>query len=192
MSSQRIGKYACLELERRYLLQRPPDGLLERGAGAAIIDHYLEDTRLRLRHMRLASGEQVYKFAQKYQAAHQDETQTTITNLYLSEAEYQRLAQLGGKQLVKTRYRYTYQDREYGIDVFEGELAGLVLAETECASREEVQKLSKPDFALEDVTADPFFKGGNLVNLTNQELSAELERRIGSKMWGKQSNQRPA
>jgi len=182
MSPQRIGKYACLELERRYLLHRPPDGLLERGAGAAIIDHYLEDTRLRLRHMRLASGEQVFKFTQKYQDTHQDETQTTITNLYLSEAEYRRLAHLGGKKLVKTRFRYTYQGREYGIDVFEGELAGLILAETECASREEVQRLSKPDFALEDVTADPFFKGGNLVNLTNQDFREELERRTGKSL----------
>lgn len=183
MSSQRIGKYACLEFERRYLLQHPPEGLLESDPGATIIDHYLEDTRLRLRHMRLASGEQIYKFTQKYQAADQDETQTTITNLYLSETEHRLLAQLGGKQLVKTRYRYAYRGREYGVDVFEGELAGLVLAETECASQEEVQSLSKPDFALEDVTGDPFFKGGNLVNLTNQELSAELERRIGRRKW---------
>lgn len=182
MSSQRIGKYACLELERRYLLQRPPDGLLEQDAGASIVDHYLENTRLRLRRIRLASGEQVFKFTQKYQAANQDETQTTITNLYLSEAEYRRLAHLGGKKLVKTRYRYTYQGREYGIDVFEGELAGLVLAETECASREEVRSLTTPTFALEDVTADPFFKGGNLVNLTNQELREELERRTGKSL----------
>jgi CYTH domain-containing protein len=153
--------------------------LLEQDAGASIIDHYLDNTRLRLRRMRLASGEQVSKFTQKYQAADQDATETTITNLYLSEAEYRLLAQLGGKKLVKTRYRYAFQGREYGVDVFEGELAGLVLAETECASREEVQRLSKPDFALEDVTTDPFFKGGNLVNLTNQELRTELDRRIG-------------
>jgi CYTH domain-containing protein len=179
MSSQRIGKYACLELERRYLLQHPPEGLLEGNPGATIIDHYLEDTRLRLRHMRLASGEQVYKFTQKYQSANQDETQTTITNLYLSETEYRRLAQLGGKKLVKTRYRYAYQGREYGVDVFEGELDGLILAETECASREEVQSLSKPQFALEDITADPFFKGGNLVNLTNLALRKELRKRTG-------------
>jgi CYTH domain-containing protein len=182
MSSQRIGKYACLELERRYLLHKPPDGLLEGGAGTAIIDHYLENTRLRLRHMRLASGEQVYKFTQKYQAADRDATETTITNLYLSEAEYRLLAQLGGKKLVKTRYPYAYRGREYGIDVFEDELAGLVLAETECASQEEVQSLSKPDFALEDVTADPFFKGGNLVNLTNRELREELEIRTGKSL----------
>ena len=46
MTSQRIGKYACLEIESRYLLRRIPDDLLEHPKGWLITDRYLPDTRL--------------------------------------------------------------------------------------------------------------------------------------------------
>ncbi len=62
MTSQRIGKYACLEVEARYLLTRVPDGLLNQPKGWHITDHYFPETRLRLRHMKSLSGdEEIYK-----------------------------------------------------------------------------------------------------------------------------------
>jgi hypothetical protein len=48
MSRQRIGKYAWLEIERRYLLRRLPTDV-ERSTRRRITDHYLISTRLRLR-----------------------------------------------------------------------------------------------------------------------------------------------
>ena len=57
----------------------------------------------------------------------------------------------------------------------------MVLAEMECESQEEVERLLKPEFAAEDVTVDPYFRGGNLVTLTSQELRKELEKRKGKR-----------
>jgi hypothetical protein len=73
MTSQRIGKYACLEVEYRYLLSKIPDVLLNNPEGWLITDRYFPNTRLRLRHMQSLSGdENIYKLTQKYRS----ETQT--------------------------------------------------------------------------------------------------------------------
>ena len=67
MSSKRIGKYACLEIERRYLLKDIPADLDVTGNGWRIIDRYLPDTRLRLRRMESRAGEgRIFKLTQKY------------------------------------------------------------------------------------------------------------------------------
>jgi len=90
MTSQRIGKYSCLEVERRYLLNKIPDGLLGGPNGWLIIDRYFPNTPLRLRHMKSLSGdEHIYKLTQKYHSETQNAYETIITNMYLTEAEYQ-------------------------------------------------------------------------------------------------------
>ena len=88
MGSQRIGKYACLEIERRYLLNKIPDDLFQNN-GWLITDHYFPTTRLRLRRMKSISGDEtIYKLTQKYRSEIQNTHETTITNLYLTETEY--------------------------------------------------------------------------------------------------------
>lgn len=181
MSSQRIGKYACLEIEKKYLLSKLPLDLDGHESHWQITDRYLANTRLRLRWMVSPATDQViFKLAQKYRAAAQDPTQTTITNLYLSAEEYQRLASLDARQLVKQRYEYLHQGRQYSIDVFEGALIGLILAEIECETTEEVAQLPFPDFALRDVTVDPFFAGGALATLDHETFQAGLAERFNA------------
>ena len=181
MSSQRIGKYACLEVERKYLLDQPPAGLLEQGYRWQIVDRYITNTRLRLRRITSISGQQLLKFTQKYQDAGQDETQTTITNMYLDEGEYRHLAQLPASEIVKKRYHYDFQNHQYRIDIFEGKLAGLILAEIELERVEDIAGLSFPPFALAEVTADLFFTGGNLATLAEEKLKNELVKWLRKK-----------
>src|SRR5919108_455495 len=158
MTSQRIGKYACLETERRYLLKTFPDDLLETTNGWLITDRYFPNTRLRLRHMKSVSGkENIYKLAQKYRAETQNAYETTITNLYLTEEEYNHLTSLEGKMIKKKRYPYSVQNHNYSIDVFEGRHQGLILAEMEFERQSELGELALLLFALKDVTDDFFF-----------------------------------
>ncbi len=179
MSDQRIGKYACLEIERKYLLDRLPVDLHEQAPHWQITDHYLVNTRLRLRRMtRVASDQVLYKLGQKYRTDTQAQTQATMTNLYLTAAEYQCLATLEAKQIVKKRYDYVYQGRTYGIDLFGEQLTGLILAEIECATMAEVDGLSLPAFARQDVTDDPFFGGGSLAAIDRATLQAALQARL--------------
>ena len=145
------GKYARFELERRWLLTSLPDGA---DAGAAIYDRYIEGTRLRLR--RVGSE---HKLAQKEAASAPDYAVTVITNIYLSREEYDVLAVLPALELRKRRHHLG----RYSIDVFEDDLAGLVLAETEFASEEEMRAHPDPQFAVRDVSGDIRYTGGWLV-----------------------------
>jgi CYTH domain-containing protein len=179
MTSQRIGKYACLETERRYLLKKIPDDLLENTNGWLITDRYFPNTRLRLRHMKSVSGnENIYKLTQKYRSETQNAYETTITNLYLTEEEYNHLESLEGKIIKKKRYPYSVQNHNFSIDVFEGRHQGLILAEMEFEGQSELGEFTSPLFAFRDVTDDPFFTGGNLVTMTDEEFRQGLSLRL--------------
>ena len=179
MTSQRIGKYACLETERRYLLRTIPDDLLANTKGWLITDHYLPKTRLRLRKMESITGnETIYKLTQKYRSEIQNAYQTTITNIYLSEAEYNFLQPLEAQIIRKRRYSYSVQNHNFNIDVFEGRHQGLILAEVEFEKTSELDEVSLPLFAFQDVTDDPFFTGGNLAMVRDEEFRQGLSQRI--------------
>ena len=185
MTSQRIGKYACLEVERRYLLKRMPEDVPAVTGGWLITDRYLPNTRLRLRKMESITGiDVVYKLTQKYRSETQNAYETTITNLYLTEAEYNIFQPLEANVLRKRRYPYSAQNQNFSIDVFEGRHQGLVLAEMEVESKTGVDALALPLFVLKDVTEDPFFTGGNLVTMTDEEFKQGLSQRLHAPKTG--------
>ena len=179
MTSQRIGKYACLETECRYLLNKIPDGLFDNPKGWLITDRYFSHTRLRLRHMKSVLGnDDIYKLTQKYRSETQSADETTITNLYLTREEYNHLESLDGKMIKKKRFPYSVQNHNFSIDVFEGRHQGLILAEMEFDGQSDLSEFTIPLFALQDVTDDPFFTGGNLVTMTDEELRKGLSQRL--------------
>lgn len=179
MASQRIGKYACLEVECRYLLNKIPDDLLDSPIGWLIIDRYIPDTRLRLRHMQSLSGdEHIYKLTQKYRSEAHNAYETAITNMYLTEAEYHHFETLEAKILRKRRYPYPVQSFSLSVDVFEGRHQGLILAEMELEKKEDASDSILPSFVLKDVTNDLFFLGGNLVAMTDEEFRQGLSERL--------------
>ena len=179
MTSQRIGKYACLEVECRYLLKSIPAERLDNPQGWLITDRYFPNSRLRLRHMQsLSGGEHIYKLTQKYRSETQNPYETTITNLYLTEAEYNHFEVLEAKVLKKRRYSQTVQSHTFSIDVFDGRHQGLILAELELENQLEADKVVLPSFVLSDVTEDPFFTGGKLVTMTDEEFQQGLSQRL--------------
>jgi hypothetical protein len=82
-------------------------------------------------------------------------------------------------EIRKNRYPYEHEGRRYAIDVFLGALHGLALAETEFETDEEMRAFALPSFAFLDVTNDEMFTGGRLVDLTIDEIRAELKARAG-------------
>jgi len=62
--------------------------------------------------------------------------------------------------------------------VFLGSLRGLVLAETDFDTDAEMDAFPLPPFAHLDVTRDEMFTGARLVELTAEEIRAELARRV--------------
>jgi CYTH domain-containing protein len=170
------GRYAHVEREQRWVLAGCPDDL---GHPVSIDDLYIADTRLRLRRMTAKDGV-TYKLGQKVRRQAADPEWVKLTNMYLSEGEYQILARLKGPEIRKTRRPWTTGPRTLVVDVFEGALAGLIMAEVELADEE--PKIEPPPSALYDATDDDRFSGGRLAVTTADELQTLLTE-IGRSPW---------
>jgi CYTH domain-containing protein len=172
------SRYARVERERRYLLRGLPPGLKTSDPHTQITDNYVTGTRLRLRKVRAPeTNEWTLKLTQKHAPAPPDFSRTLITNLYLSPYEYEVLSVFEGDELRKNRYPYEHEGRLYSVDVFLGPLRGLVLAEIDFEDDAELDAFPAPSFAHADVTREELFTGARLVQLTAEELRAELSRR---------------
>ncbi|HEX8747516.1 MAG TPA: hypothetical protein VF717_09975 [Pyrinomonadaceae bacterium] len=176
--SRKIEKYAHLERERRFLLRSYPPELEPAHYHTQIFDNYITNTRLRLRKVREPyKREWTFKLAQKFAPDPEDLSRTWITNIYLTQDEYEMFAHLEGNEIRKNRYPYERDGRKFSVDVFLGALHGLVLAETEFESDEELDGFQMPSFAVMEVTNDPMFTGGRLVELTAEQIREELKGR---------------
>ncbi|MFL6109230.1 MAG: hypothetical protein ACJ72L_19900 [Marmoricola sp.] len=146
------GKYAKAERERRFLVDGEPSPLEQT---RIIEDRYLSGGTLRVRAVR-GDGEPVFKLTQKVRPNLDDPSEVAITNLYLSEDEYQMLVTLPGADLSKTRSLC----EGFAVDVFHGPLEGLVLAEVEVDDLR--ADLALPRWLGSEVTYDDRYSGGGL------------------------------
>jgi CYTH domain-containing protein len=175
-------KYGRVERERRYLLRELPPGLELKDEHAQITDNYITGTRLRLRKYRwVPTNEWSLKLTKKETPAPPDFTRTEMTTIYLSEYEYEVFSVFEANELRKNRYPYEHEGRKYSVDVFLGPLRGLITAETDFDSDEEMDAFPPPHFAHMDVSRDELFTGASLVELTAEDIRGELERRGGER-----------
>ena len=166
-----FGKYARREAERRFLLAAEPEGL---PAGAVITDRYLDGTWLRIRHVVGPDGSVAMKLGQKLRTDPGDPSTVWLTNIYLSAVEYGLLAVLPGGEVRKVRRHWETPAGRFSVDVFEGALAGLVLAEVECGDAGDLAGVAPPPGAVADVTYDDRFSGGRLARLRSGDLAVLL------------------
>jgi CYTH domain-containing protein len=171
-------KYARIEWERRFLLDHfPAQAVVTRVR--RITDRYIEGTTLRLRQQNDNDSQMVFKLTQKLGDKSAGARQGLVTNMYLTKDEFGLLAGLPAKSLTKIRHSVP----PFGIDVFEGVLAGLVLAEAEFSSAAEASALVLPSFVVHEVSDDVRFTGGHLVTVSRQQLKdclAEYEIKLNS------------
>ena len=164
-----LPRYARLELERRWLVDpaRLPD--LSGAPFRRIEGLYLDGGRLRLRVITHHPGGALeFKLGKKYERT--DPLGGPIATLYLTQAEHAAFARLPGAPLVKQRYRLDGSS----LDVFEGALAGLTLAEIEFEDPAAALAVPPPAWAGREVTEDPFFRGAALARTTAAALRARL------------------
>ena len=81
-------------------------------------------------------------------------------------------------EIRKNRYPFDFEGRKFSIDMFLGDLFGLVLAEVSFDSDEEMKEFPQPPFALAEVTNNDLFSGGRLSQLTFVEIRPEIQRLI--------------
>lgn len=171
------SKYARIERERRYLLQDLPEGLTRADHHLQITDNYITGTRLRIRKVRdPRTNKWVVKFTQKFAPDPKDFSRTIITNTYLNAFEADTLAVFEANEIRKNRYYFEFEGRQFAIDMFLGDLFGLVLAEVSFETDEELDGYAPPPFAVAEVTNIEMFTGGRLSQLTVADIKEELVR----------------
>jgi hypothetical protein len=163
------GRYAHPEREQRWIAKSVPPGAT---LVASIVDRYIIGTRLRLRRAEGPMGV-VYKLGQKVRNDPGDPATVRLTNMYLSEDEYDALLVLPAAELHKARVRTEWAGRTVAIDRFKGRLDGLLLAEAELSPAESF--LPAPPWATEDVTNDDRFSGGALAFATDEAITEFLQ-----------------
>ncbi|CAN5186711.1 hypothetical protein BH09PSE1_BH09PSE1_20070 [soil metagenome] len=155
------AKYAWVEHERRWLCRAVP---FDRVVGAeAYTDLYVTGTQLRLREaVPLDGGPTMLRLGRK---ADVSPSVRLLTSIYLSPEEYRLLSALPGRTLRKTRHSLGRIDgADVFVDVFEGGLSGLIMAEAEFEDVAAMEAYPMPDFAFREVTEDVRYTGGRLVS----------------------------
>src|SRR6266404_3714710 len=172
------SKYARVERERRYLLQDLPEGLTRADHHLQITDNYITGTRLRIRKVRdPKTNKWIVKFTQKFAPNPADLSRTIITNTYLNAIEAETLSIFEANEIRKNRYKFEFEGREFAIDMFIGDLFGLVLAETNFDNDDELGNFTATQFALADVTNNEIFTRGRLSELRSEQVRTEIAKR---------------
>ena len=144
------------EIERKFLVK--DDSWRGLGPGSRYRQGYLSTDHERTVRARVVAGKGYLTIKGKTVNAARAEYEYSIP---LQDAEA-ILDELCERPLIeKTRYRIDYQGLVWEVDEFEGENAGLVIAEVELASAD--QAVSLPGWIGEEVTADPRYYNANLI-----------------------------
>jgi CYTH domain-containing protein len=158
-------KYAIPEIERRWLVETSEIGSLDEQPHRVIEDRYITGTRLRLRKMTGLGGEPVFKFCKKY--GRLSVFSEPITNLYLTQAEYDALSQLPGVTVKKRRYAVCGGS----LDLYEGSHAGLAVFEVAFESEEKASGYTPPGFVRAEITHEVGYSGASLAGREPRHFS---------------------
>ena len=110
-----------------------------------------------------------------------------IAEIYLNEAEHAIFEQFEGREIQKNeraetnevrknRYFYDLDGRQIEIDLFLGELWGLILVRVVFENEKDFEKFELPPFVIAEVSDNPFFSGENLVGKNFGDIQAEFAR----------------
>lgn len=136
-----------MEVERKFLVPEPPD--LDGTKSDEIVQGYLavgSDGEVRLRR----KGEGLVLTAKRGSGIARDEAE-----IQLDTVEFELLWPLTeGRRLRKRRHLIPHGDREIELDVYEGDLEGLLVAEIEFRSEDDARAFEPPAWIGEEVTGD--------------------------------------
>jgi adenylate cyclase len=144
-----------MEVERKFRLRQPPD--LSSSESDPIEQGYLAvgaDGEVRLRR----KGEKTLLTAKRGAGLSRGEAEVEI-----SAEQFEALWPLTeGRRLRKRRHVLPHDGLEIEVDVYQGELEGLIVAEIEFDSEEQARGFEPPDWLGDDVTGDERFLNENL------------------------------
>lgn len=144
------------EIERKWLLHNLPE--LEGAPREELVQGYVaiaaDGTEVRIRQ----KGDRYFQTIKTQGGLVRSEFE-----IELSQAQYARLwPATEGRRIEKTRYKLGHGDATVEIDVYKGELSGLLIAEVEFPSTEASTLFAPPPWFGPEVTEDQGYKNKNL------------------------------
>ncbi|NBU47392.1 MAG: CYTH domain-containing protein [Flavobacteriales bacterium] len=147
-----------IEIERKYLVHKHLLPKLEVFQYHSIIQGYLSsDPNLTIR-IRLKNNKAFLTFKGKTTGISRTEIEIPVDVSVADEL----ISSFELKTLVKKRYLIPFEEILIELDVFEGPLQGLILAEIELKS--EGQEIVLPDWIADDVSDREEYYNSNLIN----------------------------
>jgi len=145
------------EIERKFLVKSLPENL-EQYQHKDITQGYLaiteDGTEVRLRQ----KGKKYFQTVKSGAGKTRFESEVEIT-----EDQFKALWEATkGKRVEKTRYEIPHESGTIELDVYHGDLDGLLLAEMEFPGEKESNKFTPPEWLSEEVTDDKRYKNQNL------------------------------
>lgn len=161
-----------IELEKTYLLKSIPKNL-KNAKFKEIIDIYFPKNSIHPK-LRLRKNGKRFEITKKEPLDKEDSSIQKEQTILLSQEEFSALSKVNGKKIHKLRYYLDYNSQTAEIDVFKGDLAGLVMADFEFKTEEEKSNFKIPDFCLIDVTQEEFIAGGMLCGKKYEDILPKL------------------
>ena len=128
-----LGTYACRHIEQGYLCTNPV--------------------------VRIRRDNDKYELTYKGKGARVREEY----NLPLNKESYEHLkGKIDGRLIAKKRYMIPFEKHTIELDIFEGDLSPLILAEVEFDSEEDANAFVAPDWFTEDVTFSKLYHNSYL------------------------------
>ena len=145
------------EIERKFLVKSLPENL-DQYPHKDIIQGYLaiteDGTEVRLRQ----KGKKYFQTVKSGSGKTRFESEVEIT-----EEQFNSLWEATkGKRVEKTRYEIPHESGTIELDVYHGDLDGLLSAEMEFSSEDNSNKFIAPEWLSEEVTDDKRYKNQNL------------------------------
>lgn len=163
-----------LELELTFLAKELPKNI-KTVKPTRIIDIYIPDTP-KHSHLRLRQKGDKYEMTKKMPIVEGDASEQIEQTISLTKDEFIALSSCSKKRVAKDRYNVEIEGKVAEIDVFIGDLKGLVLMDFEFNTIAEKSAFKIPSVALADVTQEDFIAGGLLAGKTYNDIASELER----------------
>jgi CYTH domain-containing protein len=160
------------EYEVGYLAKAIPEGLVSRKH--TIVEDIYFPASSRHPHLRIRRTDDKYELTKKTQIDPNDAGQQREENVILTAEEYDGLSKGAGKVVSKVRYYMPYEGRTAEVDIFKGELEGLIVVEVEFDTVAEKAAFAMPPFCLVDVTQEEGIAGGLLAGKAYADIQDML------------------
>ena len=173
-----MNKTYQTEFRRVFLVRDLPEPMTRADAHLQLFDNYIENTRLRLRYIRVPqTKEQTWILEHRFPAedASSGGVVWKTSDIFLSEDEYKVFESFEGREIRKNRYFFELEGKAIAIDLHLGALWGLVTALVTFETEAEMRHFEAPPFALLEITNDKFFYGENLVEKKFADVQREVQ-----------------